>query len=139
MPHSAAPRVNRTHEVPDAEFAEGNIITSRCQERTGMRNRGFEVSQPKGLSCREILLRCDQLWDIKSGSMIKLRSGLHLIATKFEYMISQKQSNGDAEDTTLLAVATEKEERERWDRLWTLDTRTLEIAELQIYTGTLKD
>ncbi|EPB68238.1 Pao retrotransposon peptidase, partial [Ancylostoma ceylanicum] len=98
-----------------------------------IKTNGLEVSQPKGPSCPQILLGCDQLWDIMSGSMIKLPSGLHLIATKFGYMISGKQSNDDQEDTTLLAVATE-EERERWDKLW-----TLESAGLQEYTGTLKD
>ncbi|KAL6735305.1 hypothetical protein Aduo_005760 [Ancylostoma duodenale] len=49
-------------------------------------------------------------------------------------MISGKQSNEDAGDTTLLAVATEEEEKERWDRLW-----TLESVGLQEYTGTLKN
>ncbi|EYC41333.1 hypothetical protein Y032_0573g163 [Ancylostoma ceylanicum] len=98
-----------------------------------IRRNGLEVSQPKEPSCPQILLGCDQLWDIMSGSMIKLPSGLHLIATKFGYMISGKQSNDDQEDATVLAVATE-EERERREKLWTLGS-----AGLQEYTGTLKD
>ncbi|KAL6735304.1 hypothetical protein Aduo_005760 [Ancylostoma duodenale] len=130
----------RKGQHPLTLFKSNIITTSRTQGQlqkrdwTFIRRNGVEVSQPKGPTFPQILLGCDQLWNIRTGSMIKLRSGLHLIATKFGYMISGKQSNEDAGDTTLLAVATEEEEKERWDRLW-----TLESVGLQEYTGTLKN
>ncbi|KHJ89107.1 Pao retrotransposon peptidase [Oesophagostomum dentatum] len=122
-------------------FFKSQIITKpqkqvqlQQQDRKFIHDNGFEVQQQTSVpSSPQILLGCDQLWDIMSGSMIKLPSGLHLIATKFGYMISGKQSDELPEEKILLTVAME-DEKEQWDKLWTLDS-----SGIQEYPGTLKE
>ncbi|VDL76635.1 unnamed protein product [Nippostrongylus brasiliensis] len=71
----------------------------------------------------EILLGCDNLWEVMEGRKIKLPSGLYLIDTKFGYMISGKSSINNQLDANTTAIQnTTEEETEIWDKYWRVES-----------------
>ncbi|KHJ77068.1 hypothetical protein OESDEN_23312, partial [Oesophagostomum dentatum] len=73
----------------------------------------------------QILLGCDQMWDMIENSVEKLPSGLHLIGTKFGHMISGRQQHlpEETQNAVLLTEVEEKDqELEMFDKYWSLES-----------------
>ncbi|KHJ93420.1 hypothetical protein OESDEN_06675 [Oesophagostomum dentatum] len=83
-----------------------------------------------------ILLGCDHLWEMVEGGKHRLPSGLHLINTKFGYMVSgkKKPSSAEEENPAVLQTETSQEKQDIWDNYW-----KMESSGTNEYTGTEKD
>ncbi|KHJ99038.1 hypothetical protein OESDEN_00968 [Oesophagostomum dentatum] len=83
----------------------------------------------------QILLGCDQMWDMIENSIEKLPSGLHLIGTKFGHMISGRQQHlpEQIQNAVLLTEVEEKDqELEMFDKYWSLESsRTSMLARIK--------
>ncbi|EYC37237.1 hypothetical protein Y032_0813g2483 [Ancylostoma ceylanicum] len=105
-------------------------ITRPRLEREDLRfikEKGIRIAETGGLEAEtpSILLGCDQLWSLVEGSKYILPSGMHLISTKFGFMLSGKikrpQTNGPPN-----VMFTSEQELEQWDNYWKMDSSGIE-------------
>ncbi|KAL6742393.1 hypothetical protein Aduo_015547 [Ancylostoma duodenale] len=98
----------------------------------------------KGESKPQILLGCDQLWNLLGtpSPRYTLPSGLQLIPSKIGYLLTGRQQPGNqktAKDNAaqlgmvamVQALSNEDEDLQRWDKYWTMDS-----AGICEFTGT---
>ncbi|KAK5964227.1 hypothetical protein GCK32_011707 [Trichostrongylus colubriformis] len=116
---------DRSHKL---KLFESKIITKAStqvnlqrEDWKFMKKQGIQIPHSSEQSFPQILLGCDQLWEIMRGSMMKLPSGLHLLATKFGHMVSGKLSSKEKIEPMTIALTTE-DEMDKWDHYWTLES-----------------
>ncbi|EYB83649.1 hypothetical protein Y032_0332g2786 [Ancylostoma ceylanicum] len=111
----ASPKVTTRIARPRLEKEDVSFI----EKRRVAENEGLETEKPG------IILGCDQLWSLMEGSKYVLPSGMHLISTKFGFMLSGKK-RGSQTDNNPKVMFTSEQELEQWDNYWKMDSIGIE-------------
>ncbi|KHJ77706.1 hypothetical protein OESDEN_22674 [Oesophagostomum dentatum] len=120
--------IHRFHLFDSPTITSHTILPPlTMQDLRFTRSKGIELSSQLNDHRKppQILLGCDQMWDMIENSIEKLPSGLHLIGTKFGHMISGRQQHLTEEihDAVLLKeIEGKDQELEMFDKYWSLES-----------------
>ncbi|KHJ87513.1 integrase core domain protein [Oesophagostomum dentatum] len=92
-----------------------------------IKEKGIEIAETDAADtyCPGILLGCDQLWTLVEGVKHQLPSGMHLISTKFGYVLSgvQRESGPSEVPQVMLTTANDLD---TWDNYWKMESEGIQ-------------
>ncbi|EPB72220.1 integrase core domain protein [Ancylostoma ceylanicum] len=134
--------IDKQGQVHKCELFDSPVITSKVnapilspKDLQYIKESELNLSSNPGSQEQpQILLGCDYLWEIMEGKKHKLPSGLHLISTKFGYMVSGKKLEAsETKPKKVLRTEIEHDNIKALEKYW-----TLESSGINEYTGTEK-
>ncbi|CAJ0609551.1 unnamed protein product [Cylicocyclus nassatus] len=135
--------VDRIGDTYPCKLYDCAILTSRTAEPqltvedlSYIRGRGLHLSTKTNKDIQpRVLLGCDYLWELMENEKYNLPSGMHLIGTKFGFMLSGKQKKPVTKAvSTTLQTSSEDNELDIYDNYWKTESTGIEE-----YTGTEKE
>ncbi|CAJ0603171.1 unnamed protein product [Cylicocyclus nassatus] len=135
--------VDRMGDTHPCKLYDCAILTSKTAEPqltdedlSYIKERGLHLSTKTNKDIHpRVLLGCDYLWELMENEKHNLPSGMHLIGTKFGFMLSGKKKKPVTKAaSTTLQTSSEDNELDIYDNYWKMESSGIEE-----YTGTEKE
>ncbi|KHJ97741.1 hypothetical protein OESDEN_02274 [Oesophagostomum dentatum] len=120
--------VDRERITHKCQLFDSSVITTKVnkpqltkEDLQYTEERSIQLSSvPEHHDKPRVLLGYEYLWEVVKGGKLRLPSGLHLINTKFGYMVSgkKKPSSAEEENANVLQTEASKGEQDIWDNYW---------------------